>query len=55
MAAPLVAAQAALIHAQFPKIRNRDITDHIEETGRRLDGPVDVRIDFLRALTTTPD
>ena len=55
MAAPLVAAQAALIHAQFPKARNRDIVDHIAETGRRIDGPVDVRIDFLKALTTTPD
>jgi subtilisin family serine protease len=55
MAAPLVAAEAALIHAQFPKVRNTDIVDHIEKTGRRIDGPVDVRIDFLKALTTNPD
>ncbi|HXQ69305.1 MAG TPA: S8 family serine peptidase, partial [Pyrinomonadaceae bacterium] len=55
MAAPLVAAEAALIHAQFPKARGRDITEHIEETGRRIDGQVDVRVDFYRALSTAPD
>ena len=55
MAAPLVAAEAALIHARFPKARNKDIVDHIEKTGRRIDGPVDVRIDFYKALTTTLD
>jgi subtilisin family serine protease len=55
MAAPLVAAEAALIHAQFPKVRNTDIVDHIEKTGRRIDGPVDARVDFLKALTTNPD
>jgi subtilisin family serine protease len=55
MAAPFVAAEAALIHAVFPKVGNKDITNHIEDTGRRIDGPVDVRIDFLKALTTTPN
>ncbi len=53
MAAPLVAAEAALIHAQFPRALNKDIVDHIAKTGRRIDGPVDARIDFLKALTTT--
>src|SRR6185369_1534497 len=55
MAAPLVAAEAALIHAQFPTLRNTKIVDHIEKTGSRIDGPVSERIDIGRALTVTPE
>jgi subtilisin family serine protease len=55
MAAPLVAAEAALIHAQFPTLRNTKIVDHIEKTGSRIDGPVSERIDIGRALSTTPE
>ncbi len=55
MAAPFVAAEAALIHAQFPMLRNTKIIDHIAKTGARIDGPVPVRIDVGRALTTTPE
>jgi subtilisin family serine protease len=55
MAAPFVAAEAALIHAQFPMIRNTKIIDHIAKTGARIDGPVPVRINLGRALTSTPE
>ena len=55
MAAPLVAAEAALIHAQFPSLRNTKIVDHIEKTGSRIDGPVQERIDIGRALSTSPE
>lgn len=55
MAAPLVAAEAALIHARFPTLRNTKIVDHIEKTGDRIDGPVSERIDIGKALTTTPE
>ena len=55
MAAPLVAAEAALIHARFPNLRNTKIVDHIEKTSDRIDGPVSARIDIGKALTTTPE
>jgi hypothetical protein len=55
MAAPLVAAEAALIHARFPSLRNTKIVDHIEKTSDRIDGPVSERIDIGKALTTTPE
>ena len=55
MAAPLVAAEAALIHARFPTLRNTKIVDHIEKTADRIDGPVDERIDIGRALSTSPE
>jgi subtilisin family serine protease len=54
MAAPLVAAEAALVHARYPTLRNDKIVDQIQRTGLRIDGPVDDRIDFYRALTTKP-
>jgi len=55
MAAPLVAAEAALIHARFPTLRNTKIVDHIEKTSALIDGPIDERIDVGRALSTTPE
>ena len=55
MAAPLVAAEAALIHARFPTLRNTKIVDNIEKTVYRIDGPVSERIDIGEALTTTPE
>src|SRR6185369_4562553 len=55
MAAPIVAAEAALIHARFPTLRNTKIVDHIEKTSDRIDGPIDERIDIGKALSTTPD
>jgi len=55
MAAPLVAAEAALIHARFPTLRNTKIVDHIEKTGDRIDGPVSERIDIGEALSTSPE
>jgi len=55
MAAPLVAAEAALIHARFPTLRNTKVVDHIEKTGDRIDGPISERIDIGKALTTTPE
>jgi hypothetical protein len=54
MAAPLVAAEAALIHARFPTLQNTKIVDQIEKTAHRIDGPVSKRIDIGQALTTTP-
>ena len=54
MAAPLVAATAALIHARYPKLENTKIVDHLQKTGKRIDGPVQARLDAGRALTTTP-
>jgi subtilisin family serine protease len=54
MAAPLVAATAALIHAQYPKIENAKIVDHIQKTGKRIDGPVQSRLDAGNALRTNP-
>ena len=54
MAAPLVAATAALIHAQYPKVENAKIVDHIQKTGKRIDGPVQSRLDAGRALRTDP-
>ena len=55
MASPLVAAEAALIHARYPTLRNTKIVDHIEKTSNRMGGPVDARIDVGKALTTTPE
>ena len=55
MAAPLVAAEAALIHARYPTLRNTKIVDHIEKTADRINAEVDERIDIGRALTTTPE
>ena len=55
MAAPLVAAEAALIHARFPTLRNTKIVDHIAKTGDRIDGPISERIDIGKALTTNPE
>src|SRR6185369_11873982 len=55
MAAPLVAAEAALIHARFPTLRNTKIVDHIEKTGDRIDGLISERIDIGKALTTTAE
>jgi hypothetical protein len=55
MAAPFVAAEAALIHAQFPMLRNTKIIDQIAKTGARIDGPVPVRINLGGALTSTPE
>ena len=54
MAAPFVAATAALIHAEYPCTRNSKIVDHIVKTGKRIDGPVQARLDIGRALTTNP-
>jgi len=54
MAAPLVAATAALIHAQYPKTENAKIVDHIQKTGKRIDGPVQSRLDAGNALRTNP-
>lgn len=55
MASPFVAAEAALVHAQFPTLRNTKIVDQIAKTGVRLDGPVQARIDFARALMNIRD
>lgn len=55
MAAPFVAAEAALIHARFPTLRNKDIVDQIERTATSIGGPVDKRIDVGRALSTLPE
>jgi len=55
MAAPLVAAEAALIHARFPTLSNTKIVDHIEKTSNRIDGPIDERIDVGKALSTLPE
>jgi subtilisin family serine protease len=54
MAAPLVAAEAALVHAQFPTLGNQKIVDQIGRTAIRIDGPVSARIDVANALTTPP-
>jgi thermitase len=54
MAAPLVAGTAALIHAQFPSLENSKIVDQIQKTGKRIDGPVQSRLDTGRALKTDP-
>ena len=51
MASPLVAAEAALVHARFPTLRNAKIVDRIQRSSVRIDGPIHYRIDFLRALT----
>jgi len=55
MAAPFVAAEAALIHARFPTLRNKDIIDQIERTAAKINATVDKRIDVGRALSTLPE
>jgi hypothetical protein len=55
MATPLVAAAAALIHAEYPTLRNAKIIDQITKTGVPIDGPVPVRLDVGAALMSSPD
>jgi hypothetical protein len=55
MAAPIVAGEAALIHAAFPSLSNRKIADHIERHNVQMDGPnPNKRIDVGAALTSAP-
>jgi hypothetical protein len=55
MAAPIVAGAAALVHANFPELRNRKIVDQIVHTADRIPGPIEDRIDVGAALTTPPE
>ena len=55
MAAPLVAAEAALVRATFPTLLNKDIARHVTRIAAEIDGDVQFRIDVGMALTTLPD
>ncbi len=45
MAAPLVAAEAALVRARFPTLLNKDIARHVTRIAAEIDGDVQYRID----------
>lgn len=55
MAAPIVAGEAALVHARFAGLSGRKIVDHIARTSARITGAVSARIDAGAALTSTPE
>ena len=55
MAAPFVAAEAALVRATFPNLLNKDIARHVERMSVEIDGDVQFRIDAGIALTSLPE
>jgi hypothetical protein len=55
MAAPIVAGEAALIHAQFPYLLNKDLARHVIRMSAKIDGDVPYRIDAGMALTSFPE
>ncbi len=55
MAAPIVAGEAALIHAQFPYLLNKDLARHVIRMSTKIDGDVPYRIDAGMALTSFPE
>ncbi len=54
MAAPLVAGEAALVRAHFPKLVNKDIARQVIRMSVNISGDVQFRIDAGLALTGTP-
>jgi subtilisin family serine protease len=54
MAAPIVAGEAALVHAQFPYLLNKDLARHVIRMSVNIDGDVPYRIDAGMALTSLP-
>jgi Subtilase family len=55
MAAPIVAAEAALVRATFPDLLNKDIARHVERMSVEIGGDVPYRIDAGIALTSLPE
>ena len=55
MAAPIVAGETALVHANFPYLLNKDIVRHVTRTGANIGGDVQFRVDAGNALTTLPE
>jgi len=50
MAAPLVAGEAALLRARYPKLKSAEVVNLIIQTAKRINGPVPRRIDAAAAL-----
>ena len=55
MAAPMVAAEAALVRATFPGLLNKDIARHVTRMATNISDDVQFRIDAGMALTTLPE
>jgi hypothetical protein len=55
MATPLVAGEAALVHARFPSLVSKDIARQVIRMSANISGDVPLRIDAGLALTSTPE
>ena len=53
MAAPMVAGEAALVHARFPSLLNKDIARQVIRMSANIAGDVPFRIDAGFALTSS--